>query len=210
MHNLLSLFNYTFIDNKSSRTLFLLHGTGGDENDFLFLNDRLKKTYNLVGLRGNIVEHGMNRFFKRNSSGVFDQDSIKEESEKLRLFISEWQKIHHLTNEQCTFLGYSNGANILLAILFYFPQLIKSALLLHPMLPFVPTESVDLSNHHIFLSYGENDEMVSTIQSQKIVDLLNKFGAKLDQYTYHEGHALIDEEFSDILKFLGIMNESEE
>jgi len=206
MHDLLSLFHYTHIDNKSQQTLFLLHGTGGDENEFLFLNEKLGKAYNLVGLRGNVSENGMNRFFKRISAGVFDQDSIKEEFEKLRMFIAEWQKVHSLSSEQCIFLGYSNGANILLALLFYFPSLTSTVLLLHPMLPLVPTESVDLSKHRIFLSYGENDEMVPEIQSRKIVDVLSNFGARLEVYAYSQGHALADEELSDALKFLSIYN----
>src|SRR5260221_8500204 len=88
------LFDHIFIDNHAERTLFLLHGTGGSREDFLFLNDALKKKYNLVGIQGNVDEHGLSRFFKRLSVGVFDQKNIREETEKLQRFMNAWRIIH--------------------------------------------------------------------------------------------------------------------
>lgn len=141
----LSLFTYQYLDNKADKTLITLHGTGGTENDFLFLNDDLKDSYNLLGLKGNIDEDGLTRFFERKSPGVFDQESMKEEASKLHLFISAWMKKYSMNIDQFVSLGYSNGANMLLATMFYYPELIKNVVLLRPMLPFQPKEKYLIS-----------------------------------------------------------------
>ena len=46
-------------------TFILLHGTGGDENDLLPLAQVLNPDYNVLSIRGEVSENGMNRFFKR-------------------------------------------------------------------------------------------------------------------------------------------------
>ncbi len=203
METNLKLFYHIFIDNKSSQTLFLLHGTGGSTGDFLFLNELLEKKYNIVALKGNVDENGMTRFFKRHALGVFDQENIKQEAEKLHKFITTWMEEHKITSEKLFFLGYSNGANMLLATLFYYPNILKHLVLLHPMLPFkIKDHSLDLSNHKIFVSMGQYDEMVPKSQREELVETLKSSGAKLTIKEYPGGHEIGEEEINDVVEFL--------
>ncbi len=205
MNNNSDLFTHTIIDNKADKTLFLLHGTGGTENDFLFLDELLDKKYNLVGLRGNIVESGMSRFFKRHSVGVFDEKSIKNESEKLRKFIKSWMSLHKIKIDDLVFLGYSNGANILLATLFYYPEVIKNLVLLHPMLPFEPnTDSLNLTSHTAFLSYGKDDHLISEEDSKKIINLLSSLNANLTVKEFASGHEVTQTEIDAVVTYLSV------
>lgn len=198
----LDSFRYVFIDNQVERTLFLFHGTGGNENDFLFINDLLKHRYNLVGLRGNINENGMNRFFRRNTQGVYDQKNIKEETEKLTLFIKEFAKIHTQKIDDFTYLGYSNGANILLASLFYFPESFKKLFLLHPMIPFMPSQSFKPKNHSIYLTYGLHDEMCPPEKTMQLIDIVRNRGVKVTVHSYESGHEITQMELSDVVSAL--------
>lgn len=197
MYDKNTLFHTTFIDNAADKTLVLLHGTGGSERDFLFLDTPLQRSYNLLGIRGNVIEVGMNRFFKRKAFGVFDQQNIREEAEKLHTFLTNSQR----SSDTLVFLGYSNGANMILALLFLYPHLVKKAVLLHPMLPFEP-EKLDLSHHEIFLSYGLQDQMISFVESQKVVEVLTKAKAKLITKEYAGGHEITPQELSDVVQFL--------
>lgn len=195
-------FRHVYKDNAADGTLFLLHGTGGTKEDFLFFDQYLDKTYNLVGLQGNVDENGMGRFFRRLSPGVFDQENIREEAKKLHDFIISWKKTHPDQSKRCVFLGYSNGANMLLAALFYFPKLLNTLLLLHPMLPFTPDPVPQLSEHDLFVSMGAHDQMVGPKQKQELLRVLKSTGAHLTVREYPSGHEITDGELQDTADFL--------
>lgn len=198
----LSLFHHVFVNNNADKTLFLLHGTGGDENNFLFLDEPLNQNYNLVGLRGNVDENGLNRFFKRFSADEYDQENIKEETKKLDQFINSWCESHNLTPETTAFLGYSNGANMLLATLFYYPQTVKNLILMHSSLPFIPEKTFNFSNHSIFFSYGSNDMLITAESSKKAIEFLRSQQAKVTEKEYDRGHDVSREEVTDVVSFL--------
>jgi phospholipase/carboxylesterase len=202
MTNTLPLFVYTEVHNQAKKTLFLLHGTGGDEHDLLFLDEFLHQTYNLVGLRGNVIEHGMNRFFHRISEGVFDEVSIREEAKKLHEFFSFWMASHQLLPENTAWFGYSNGANMILAHILLYPEDVHQAVLLHPMLPLVPTHTMDLSDLHVFVGYGKNDVVITPEKSKEAISLLQSYGATVSSHEYPGGHQLSQKELEDAASYL--------
>lgn len=205
MSKLSQLFDFVAVDNKAERTLFLLHGTGGSKEDFLFLNDELKNKYNLVGLQGNIDEDGMGRFFRRYAPGVFDKENIKEEATKFNIFVSQWMVSHNFSAEQLFFLGYSNGANMLLASLFYYPELMRNLILLHSMLPIdIKPGSLNLKQHKIFISNGIVDPIISRIERFEVIQTLQSCGAQLSTKEYQSGHEISNQEIRDVVLLLQI------
>ncbi len=203
MKSALDLFRYSVIDHQAKKTLFLFHGTGGSERDLLFLDELIEPRFNLVGLRGNIDEAGMRRFFRRNSTGVFDQESISEESANVSAFISAWQQRHGLSPMDTVCLGYSNGANIILATVLRYPTGFRTAVLLHPMVPFtLAAGTVSLAQHRIFVSIGIHDQLVSSQQSKAVLTLLASQQNKPIIHEYPTGHELSDAELNDAVKFL--------
>lgn len=201
--NPLQLFEHVIINNNVDHTLFLFHGTGGTKNDFLFLDTLLEKKYNLVGLQGNVRENGMPRFFRRFETGVFDQESIAHEVSKLKRFITAFKQEHQDMTRQTTYLGYSNGANILLASLFSYPSIFNTLVLLHAMLPFEnEPRLVDLSHNKIFLSNGSNDPMVSSAQQAATKETLESCKATVELHSYDTGHQITKTEMQDIIDFL--------
>jgi len=195
-------FDYIHIQNSASNTLFLLHGTGGSKNDLLFFNDYVADRYNLVGLQGNIRENGMARFFRRTAPGIFDQKNIKDETTKLQTFIHNFAETHNTNLNTLSFVGYSNGANIILALLFYYPHLVQHAVLMHPMLPFEPTHTLDLSHTKLLITNGQRDPMVPRQEQQRLYEMLASLGTNMNIKEYSGGHEASQEGINDIVAFL--------
>lgn len=198
-----ALFQYATQNNNSEKTLFLFHGTGGSEQDFFFLDTALHGNYNLVGLRGNVVESGMRRFFQRDSRGNFDKESIKQEAAKVHKFIVGWQQKYGLSSDNTYCLGYSNGANMIIATIFLYPDTFKTGVVLHPMLPFrVSAETKFLSDYNFFMSCGTHDPLVANVESDAVWHALTACGARLVVRSYASGHAVSDEEMFDVVTYL--------
>lgn len=197
----LNNFHYLFQDHGVSKTIFLLHGTGGDETDLLPLVAPLRTTYNFVGLKGNVSEQGMARFFERTAAGQFNQANIRQEASKLAAFLQAWYEKNHVSANEVAFVGYSNGANMILALMFLYPALIDRGVLLHPMLPFQPEKS-DLQHKKFLLTYGVHDQMIPLTESQKVMATLKKAGAEVTLITHDGGHQIQSQEVTALHAFL--------
>src|ERR671928_2101517 len=91
-------------------TLLLLHGTGGDEYDLLDLGRTLYPQAALLSPRGQVLENGMPRFFRRLAEGVFDEADVRRRAVELADFVEEARQAYGLAAPVA--LGYSNGAHI--------------------------------------------------------------------------------------------------
>lgn len=202
LDNLSKLFNFTHVDTGADKTLFLLHGTGGSEHDLLPLMESLQGRYNLVGLRGNVLENGLRRFFVRTAMGVFDQVSIATETAKLAQFLQEWLLVTKQQANQLAFLGYSNGANMILATMLKYPELITNAVLWHGMLPSTAPADWNLSGSKVLATYGEQDMMITADHSRQMIAALQTAGATVEVVSHAGGHELRREEVAATLRFL--------
>src|SRR5690625_7808731 len=74
---------------QTKPTLLLLHGTGGNEFDLLPIAEQIDGEASVLSVRGNVLENGMPRFFKRLAEGVFDEEDLvfrtEERSEERRV-----------------------------------------------------------------------------------------------------------------------------
>ena len=80
-------FIHHFAPGPSGRTLLLLHGTGGNEGDLLPLGRALDPEAALLSPRGQVLENGMPRFFRRLAEGVFDEGDLIRRAHELADFI---------------------------------------------------------------------------------------------------------------------------
>ena len=56
--------------------LILFHGTGGAPRQFIELGEDLMPGAHLVAPAGDVLEHGVPRFFKRREEGVYDMEDL--------------------------------------------------------------------------------------------------------------------------------------
>ena len=200
----------TFIHNyspapssPSANTLLLLHGTGGDENDLLPLGRLLDPAANLLSPRGNVMENGMPRFFRRLSEGVFDIPDLIAQAHSLKEFIAEAATTHGFDPARVTAAGFSNGANIAAALLLLHPGVLRDAVLLHPMVPLVPDTLPDLSQVGVFIGAGRRDPIASVAETERLAALLGDAGAEVTVSWQSGGHALTREEAEAAAEWLG-------
>jgi phospholipase/carboxylesterase len=100
--------------------LLLLHGTGGDENDLIPLGRMVAPDRALLSVRGQVLEGGAPRFFRRLAEGVLDEADVVCRAHQLADFVDASRKEYGIAEPIA--LGYSNGANIAAAILMLRPQ----------------------------------------------------------------------------------------
>jgi predicted esterase len=175
-------------------TLFLLHGTGGDEDALSGLGRILLPGANQLRPRGNVLEQGMARFFRRFAEGILDIDDLKQRTNELADFLVRASEVYGFDEHQVVVAGFSNGANIASSMLLLRPEVLRAAILLHPMFTFEPNPLPDLRARPVFIGAGRFDPLVPIEQTEQVADLLERAGAPLELFWHNSGHEVSVEE----------------
>jgi phospholipase/carboxylesterase len=181
--------------------LLLLHGTGGNEDDLLPLGERLLPGAALLSPRGQVLERGMPRFFRRIAEGVFDLDDLRRRTDELAEFVKTARTEYELASPPVA-VGFSNGANIAAALLLLRPGTLGGGLLLRPMVPLVPDPLPALGGVPVQINAGLADPIVPPEQSEALADLLRRAGANVSLDWLKVGHTLSSTDLEIGARFL--------
>lgn len=171
-------------------TLLLLHGTGGTEQDLVPLGKEIDREANILSVRGNVLENGMPRFFKRHAEGVFDEEDLIFRTKELYDFLDEAAEKYAFDRDNVFAIGYSNGANIAGSLLFHYENALKGAMLHHPMVPRRGITLPNLSEVSVFIAAGMNDPICPPEESEELKRLLEEAGADVTLFWEDKGHQL--------------------
>jgi phospholipase/carboxylesterase len=180
--------------------LFLFHGTGGDEQQFMELGAQLKPGARRIAPRGDVSEGGALRYFKRLGEGQYDMADLTRATVKMAGFVRD--RLADGEPSQAIGLGYSNGANILASVLFKAPELFDSAVLLHPLIPFTPRPQPGLDGRKVLVTAGRRDPICPAPETQALADYFSTQGAKVELFWHEGGHEIRQEELIAIRDFL--------
>lgn len=185
-------FVHQFIPPQASDApvLLLLHGTGGNEHDLLDLGRALYPGAGLLSPRGQVLENGMPRFFRRLAEGVFDLDDLRARTADLAAFVASARAAYQLEHARIIAVGYSNGANIAASLLLLSPEVLAGAVLFHAMVPLVPAELPNLRGVPVFMGAGRLDTLIAPEQTESLAQLLGQAGADVTTHWELGGHAL--------------------
>jgi predicted esterase len=181
------------------RALLVLHGTGGDEGDLLPLAAQLLPGAALLSPRGQVLERGMPRFFRRHAEGVLDREDLLARTEALADFVDAAAAEYGLDRRRLLAFGYSNGANIAAAMLLRRPGSVAGALLLRPMmLPIAPEEVAGgLGGAPVRILAGARDPIMPPGDADRLAEALRGAGAQVEVTTHPEaGHSPAQSEFA--------------
>ncbi|WP_371423334.1 alpha/beta hydrolase [Tardiphaga sp.] len=173
---------------REAAPLLLLHGTGGDESDLLPLGEAIAPGAALLSPRGQVLEHGMPRFFRRLAEGVFDEDDVIRRANELADFVIEARKRYGIAAPIA--LGYSNGANIAAAMMLLRPEALAGGILLRAMVPLREPPAADLAGKPVLIVSGQSDPIIPPSNSQRLAVMLTKAGADVQHRTLPVGHQL--------------------
>jgi phospholipase/carboxylesterase len=173
-------------DPASGPAFVLLHGSAGSETSLMPLAAGIAPEATLFGLRGRSTEEGTARWFRRFAPLSFDQQDIRSESEAFAAFIEGAAEAYGLDLRTIIFMGYSNGANLLAAMMQLHPGLVHNAILLRPAKVLEDTPDADLSGTRILSLTGDHD--LFGAHAPALEDELRQAGAALTALRVPAGH----------------------
>jgi predicted esterase len=172
----------------------MLHGTGGDENQLIPLGRELDSTAALLSPRGNTLENGNARFFRRLAEGVFDLEDLRQRTDELVEFVKAAAVRYEFALEKLVAVGYSNGANIAASVLFRHPGVLRTAILFRAMVPFEPEKLPNLGGTRIWLAVGKQDQLIPADNAVRLAELLSDAGAEVTARMFEADHGLTNVE----------------
>jgi phospholipase/carboxylesterase len=170
--------------------LLLLHGTGGDESDLLPLGRMVSPGSALLSPRGNVLEQGAPRFFRRLAEGVFDIDDLHRRTTELADFIVAASSAYGFATSSLYAVGYSNGANVAASLLLSRPEVVAGGVLYRAMVPFEPEGPVAVAGKRVVISAGQFDSMISRPGSERLAAILRDGGAEVELAWQPASHGL--------------------
>lgn len=177
----------------SSPALLLLHGTGGDENDLLELGRVLRPGAALLSPRGEVLENGQPRFFRRLAPGIFDEEDLILRTYKLADFVEDQCARQGLG--RIIAVGYSNGANIAASMLVLRPGVLAGAILFRAMVPLEPPHPPGPLEAPVLILAGRHDAMIPSESTQRLAALLGRDGGDVTLEWQNAGHGIGPEDF---------------
>ncbi|TGP46477.1 alpha/beta hydrolase [bacterium M00.F.Ca.ET.159.01.1.1] len=188
-------------ENASGDCLFVLHGSGVDETTLLPLARRIAPRSTLVAARGRIRQEDGFRWFERITPTSFEQASIRAETAAYAQFATEVARRHGLDLKHATFLGYSNGANVVSSLMLLHPGVVRRAALLRAMPVLDNSPMVDLSATRVLIIAGAADQTYGPF-APALVTLFSQRGAEIDARIVAAGHEFGDADAAIVRQWL--------
>jgi len=157
--------------------LLLLHRTGGSESDLIDVAGQIAPGASRLAVRGNVLEDGKARFFRRLAKGHFDLEDLALRTQELAEFLDAARSTY--SAQRPIAFGFSNGANIAMSLLLARPEILRAAILLRPMWAYEPTVAQPLGGLPVLVIAGRDDTTVSPERAQRVADFLRGAGAEV-------------------------------
>lgn len=186
--------------------MLMLHGTGGDESDLIPLGNAIAPGAAILSPRGQVLEHGMPRFFRRLAEGVLDVPDLVRRAGELAEFVVAASERYAFDVRRVTAVGFSNGANVAAGLMLVRPGVLPAAALLRPMVPFEPEGAADrtsLAGTRVLVLGGDTDPVVPRGHPARLAEILRARGAEVEVAMQPGGHQLAQGDVAALRTWLG-------
>ncbi|SMF72155.1 phospholipase/carboxylesterase [Xaviernesmea oryzae] len=175
-------------DEWDGSTLVLLHGSGGNETTMLPFGRKAAPNAMLIGARGRSTDEGHPRYFRRFTEMTFDQKEIVSEAEAFAAFVEDIGPAYGVDPDRTAFVGWSNGGNMIAAVMQLHPGMIRKAVLLRSMNCLEARPQVDLSDAKV-LSLSATDDFYGSLAAD-LEDRLRAAGAEVTARKLDANHGI--------------------
>lgn len=180
--------------------VFTFHGTGGDEHQFHDFPRQVLQGAHVISPRGDISEHGALRYFRRKAEGVYDMDDLWTRTAAMTEFVEAAKA--RVGAQRVVGMGYSNGANILAAVVMRAPHLFTDLAFLHPLIPWDPAPQPGLQGARVLITAGERDPICPAPLTRSFESWMVAQGAEVDTLWHPGGHEIAQSEALALADFL--------
>ncbi|MBZ9655357.1 alpha/beta hydrolase [Phyllobacterium lublinensis] len=170
-------------------TMVLLHGSGQDETSLVSFGAKIAPNALLLAVRGRVIQDGSNRWYRRLTPVSFDQKDIRSEAKAFAEFLKQVTQEYKIDPNRTTFLGYSNGANLINAVMMLYPDLVKQAVLLRSMPVLTGTVQANLANARVLTVSGASDQLYAPY-APALEEMLRAHGARVEARSIKSDHGL--------------------
>jgi phospholipase/carboxylesterase len=181
--------------------VFAFHGTGADENQLFSFAEHIWPGADIVSPRGDVSEHGALRFFRRTGEGVYDFEDLAVRRRAMAGFVRSHKQ--RVEPSRTIGIGYSNGANILAAVVFEEADLFDEIILMHPLIPWTPADNPGLSRLRALITAGRRDPICPPSYTTALAEYFRRQGAAVELEWHDGGHELRASEQAAIERFVG-------
>nr|WP_138144768.1 alpha/beta hydrolase [Brucella sp. 10RB9215] len=188
-------------ENASNELIVLLHGSGGNETSLVPLATKIWPRATLLGIRGRVMQDGDTRWYRRITPVKFDQKDVKLEANAFVTFLTRLADNKDLDLAHATFVGYSNGANLLAATMLLHPDLVKRAVLMRSMPVLDDAPVANLGKARVLTIAGEHDKLYSPY-APALSAILRASGARVDARTIDADHMLGEKDIATIRQWV--------
>jgi phospholipase/carboxylesterase len=167
-----------------SPLLILLHGHGSNENDLFSLSNSIPNNWIVVSVRGpyQLAENSYRWYDVKMANGkiVINIDEEERSRKKLMQLISEITQKYNVDSQKIIVAGFSQGANMSLAISLTMPEKIAgfgvfSGRFVNELKPYI-SSSVSLKSLKCFLAHGNKDSMLPITYARENQQMLLSLG----------------------------------
>lgn len=170
--------------------LLLLPRTGGTEATMIGLGKALLPGAALLSLRGNVLEEGKPRFFRRIARGEFDIEDFRARTEQLAMFVRAAMQAYDIPAPIA--VGHSNGANIAWSLIMRDSGALTGAVLFRPLMPVNPAWAGSVDRCPVLILAGDKDPIAPVVKTQELTERLRVLEAEVILKVVPAQHDLVE------------------
>ncbi|MBI3966250.1 MAG: dienelactone hydrolase family protein [Chloroflexi bacterium] len=181
---------------RPANTLLLLHGGDEDEQTPIPLGQSLAPGAALLSPRGPVLEGDKPRFYRRHADRSGDVGDLKAHTHALADFVRAAAATYDLDPARIVVVGFSNGANLAVSLLWLRPETVAAAVLFRPIMPLELERRPDLRGMPVLVAAGTRDRVVAPEEPARLARALAAAGADVVTHWQDAEHPIGPEEIS--------------